>query len=278
MKREIVYINEFRVEIDYSVEENLKTFKEEVLNRLYTIHKEDSVNDLLFSGGMDSLFLLRSLQELGITPKLHSISFAKDYSDYDALLTIEQCKKFGLKIPEFFYMDSDKIINYIEFLTREKRIAYPALHGYYLDYYISHHENINFFCGMSCEYRTSNGFITLNPAPSFFKKINPGRLHGFECSETFLAFINNPIFKENYLNPNPMLPIIGENIWRMRDLIYSDCYPEIGIIDKRRPDDNHIKNRYIEVLNEINALYPEVRNIKPFRFNAKDYLNQKEQK
>jgi 3'-phosphoadenosine 5'-phosphosulfate sulfotransferase (PAPS reductase)/FAD synthetase len=61
MKTELVYINEFRVELDYSVEENLKSFKEEVLNRLYTIHKDCSVDALMFSGGMDSTLILASL-------------------------------------------------------------------------------------------------------------------------------------------------------------------------------------------------------------------------
>jgi hypothetical protein len=276
MKREIVYINEFRVEIDYSVEENLKSFKEEVLNRLYTIYKESSVNEILFSGGMDSIFILRSLQELGITPKVHTLSFAKDYTDYDSLIVKEQCKKFGVKEPEFFYMDKDQFFNHVNFLTNEKQVAYPALHCYYVDYYLSSMEQVNFFCGMACEYRTSNGNVIFNPAPTFMKKTNPGRLNGFECSETFLAFVNHPIFKENYLKPNPMIPGYGENIWRVRDLIYNDCYPEIGIIDKHRADDLYLKNPFhANFLPTIRLIYPETGNVKPYRFNAQEYFNRK---
>lgn len=94
MKHELVYINEYRITLDYSVEQDLRSFKEEVLNHLYTVHKEVGVDSIMFSGGMDSTFILRSLLELGITPRLHTLSFSKDQTDYDSLQAITQCKKF----------------------------------------------------------------------------------------------------------------------------------------------------------------------------------------
>jgi len=117
MKHELVYVNEYRMHLDYSVEAGIKSFKEEVLNRLGLIHKESSVNDLLFSGGMDSTFILRSLLELGINPQLHTFSFSKDQTDYGSLRVKEQCKKFGVKEPELFYIDKFELFKHVDILT-----------------------------------------------------------------------------------------------------------------------------------------------------------------
>jgi hypothetical protein len=129
---------------------------------------------------------------------------------------------------------------------------------------------------MSCEYRTSNGVITMNVAPPAIKRANPDRLYGFDSSKTFLAFVNNPIFKDNFLKENPMTESYGENIWRIRDLIYNDCYPEIGIITKKFPDDKHISSHFYEhKLPNIQRFHPVVFLMRPFKFNAEEYLKEK---
>jgi hypothetical protein len=276
MKHELVYINEYRLSLDYSVENSLKTFKEEVLDDLYATHKNFNVNDQMFSGGMDSTFILRSLLELGITPKLHTMSFSKDQTDYDSLRVKDQCKKFGVQEPEFFYMDKDKFSNHVKFLTYEKQIAYPSLHCYYVDYFLSEKENKSFFCGMSCEYRASNGVITMNVAPPIIKKLNPNKLYGFDSSRTFLSYINNEIFKNNFLKENPTIDVLGENIWWIRDLIYNDCYPEVGIINKHVPDDEYLANPFYEhMLPAIQPLYPVVFLTEPFYFDVKKYFSER---
>jgi hypothetical protein len=137
MKHELIYVNEYRISLDYSVEDSLKTFKEEVIDALNLVHKDFNVNDQMFSGGMDSTFILRSLLELGINPKLHTISFSKDQTDYDSLRAKDQCKKFGVQEPEFFYIDRDEFYKHVDFLTYGKGIAFPTLHCYFVDYFIS---------------------------------------------------------------------------------------------------------------------------------------------
>jgi hypothetical protein len=262
--------------LDYSVETSISSFKEEVLNRLNTIYKEAAVNDLLFSGGMDSTFLLRSLLELGITPQLHTFSFSKDQTDYGSLQVKDQCKKFGVKEPKFFYVDKYDFFKHVDILTFEKGIAYPTMHCYLVDYYLSLMDGKKFFCGMACEYRTSNGIVTMNVAPPAIKHFNPDRLYGFECSETFFAYVNNPIFKDNYLKENPKIEPYGENIWHIRDLIYSDCYPDMGIIPKKLHDDAYISVHYHEQkLPVILKMHPVIFMMQPYRFNAQEYLSKK---
>jgi hypothetical protein len=278
MKHELVYVNEYRVHLDYSVEDNLKTFKEEVLDVLNLAHKDFNVSDQMFSGGMDSTFILRSLLELGINPKLHTISFSKDQTDYDSLRVKDQCKRFGVPEPEFFYIDRDEFFNHVDFLTYEKGRAYPTLHCYYVDYFLSRTENKNksFFCGMSCEYRASNGFVTMNIPPPIIKQANPNRLYGFDSSRTFLSYVNNPIFKDNYLKENPTIDIYGEDLWWIRDLIYSNCYSEIDIIAKHVPDDIHLTTDFYQhKLPTIRNLHPIVFLTKPFVFDVKKYFSER---
>jgi hypothetical protein len=276
MKHELVYVNEYRLHLDYSVEEGLKPFKEEVLDTLNCVHKDFDIESQMFSGGMDSTFILRSLLELGLTPRLHTLSFAKDQTDYDSLRAKDQCKKFGIKEPEFFYIDKYDLFKHIDILTYEKKIAFPTLHCYYVDYFLSKMGEEKFFCGMSCEYRSSNGIVTMNVAPPVIKYFNPNRLYGFDSSKTFLSYVNDSIFKDNYLKENPIIEGYGENIWYIRDLIYNACYPEIEIITKKFPNDKHITPHFYEhKLPTIQRLHPIVFLMQPFKFNAEEYLKEK---
>jgi hypothetical protein len=277
MKHELVYVNEYRLHLDYSVEEGLKPFKEEVLDTLNCVHKDFDIESQMFSGGMDSTFILRSLLELGLTPRLHTLRLAKDQTDYESLREKDQCKKFGIKEPEFFYIDKYDLFKHIDILTYEKKIAFPTLHCYYVDYFLSKMGEEKFFCGMSCEYKTSKGFITMNVAPPAIKHFNPNRLYGFDSSKTFLSYVNNPIFKQNYLKENPIIDGYGENIWHIRDLIYKDCYSEIDAITKKSPDDSHISSDFCEhKLPNIKRFLPVIILMQPFKFNAEEYFKNKE--
>lgn len=279
MKKEFHYVNEYRVELDYSVEENLKSFKEEVLNQLYKHHKESSVDTLLFSGGMDSSLILRGLQELGINPKLYTLSHSKDGMDHAPLLARARCKQFGAKEPEVLHIDKDDLFKHIDNLTYKEGIAYPTTGAYTMDYALSKMGDIKLFCGMSCEYRCySDGIIKLHLGPPFLRATRPNRFYGFDSSETFLAFVNHPIFKANYLNPIPSIKPYGDNVWYIRDLIYSDAYPELGTPTKRDNDEMHILEHFNEVvLPKIKAMYPIPFLMKPWVFDAKEYHTKKEQ-
>jgi hypothetical protein len=279
MKHELVYVNEYRIHIDYSVEDSLKTFKEEVLDALNLAHKDFNVRNQMFSGGMDSTFILKSLLELGINPTLHTISFSKDQTDYDSLRAKDQCKKFGVQEPDFFYIDRNEFFKHVDFLTYEKCMAYPTIHCYFVDYFISRirMKDKKFFCGMSCEYRSSDGFVTMNVAPPIIKYANPDRLYGFDSSRTFLSYINNEIFKSNFLKENPTIDGYGKNLWWIRDLIYSNFYPEIGIITKTSAADKYISTDFfMHKLPTIRNLYPTIFSKKPFVFDVKKYFSEKD--
>ncbi len=272
----IITINEYKIIIDYSVEKDLKSFKEEVLNELYSIYKNQNVNDLLFSGGMDSTFILRSFLELGIKPNLHTLCFAEDASDYDSINAKQQCKKYGIKEPNFFFLDIKDIVEHINFLTFEKQVALPSLHGYYVDYFLSKMQEIKFFSGMSCEFRLlPNGIITMGIGPPLLKLKTPNRLYGFDTSRTILSYVNDSIFKDNYLKKQPQCPI-GENKWHIRNLIYNNCYSDISIIEKNLPGDKHISEffhkNFVPIIIEK---FPLMGLIKPFAFNVQEYFQNK---
>ena len=81
-------------------------------------------------------------------------------------------------------------------------------------------------------------------------------------------------YTDNFLKENQMTESYGENIWRIRDLIYSDCYPEIGIIPKKCPEDTHISTHFHEhKMPTIKRLHPAIFLMRPFYFNAKDYFS-----
>jgi hypothetical protein len=267
----------FHVDIDYSVENSLKSFKEEVLDCLYEKYKNKNIVNLMYSGGMDGTFILKSLLELGIKPELHTLSFSKDRSDYDSLLAINRSKKFGMNVSNFFYMDAKKIFKHLDFCTYEKKVAFPILNCYYVDYFLTENKDKNFFCGMSCEFRvcpSNNHNIILNGAAFRLKEHNPDRLHGFDNSRTFLSYVNNPVFKSNYLKKTDHY-LYGENLWYARDLIYNDCYKDIEIIDKTPPQDNYIIPHFYNIQHKIQKMYPEVFNVQPYIFDVKNYFENK---
>jgi len=276
MKHEIIVHNEYKIHLDYSVEKDLKSFKEEVLAELYSLYKNEGVVDLMFSGGMDGAFILRSLMELGVKPNLHTLSFSKDGSDYDSLQAKQRCKEFGFPEPNFFVMEKEDIINHITSCTFEYQKAYPTLHCYYVDYFLSKTKDTKFYCGMTCEYRLSGDIIKMQVAPQILKHDNPNRLYGFTTSRTFLSYVNDPVFKNNYLKEPPP-SLLGENLWHVRDLIYNNCYPDITIIQKNRPDDQDIANHFYNALHPlIKENYPLLFHINPFVFNVTEYFKRKQ--
>jgi len=271
MRHKIITVNEYVIDIDYSVEKDLKSFKEEVLNELYNLYRTHGINDLLFSGGMDSTFILRSLLELGIKPNLHSFIYCDDYDEFDIRNIRFRCKKYGLKEPEYFPIQPDKIFRHIEELA-EKNIVYPALHQYYMDYFIkSTTEKI--FTGLGSEYRLHDKCLNLYVPPILTKHNNPNRIFDFTSDRTFLSYVNNPILKNNYDKSNPICPL-GENIWHVRDLIYQDCFSDIDIIEKDIPGDRPIYDvfdeKYVSILQRQ---FPISFMIKKFIFNLEDYYN-----
>ncbi|CAB5222029.1 hypothetical protein UFOVP242_243 [uncultured Caudovirales phage] len=236
MIHNLISINKYEIKLDYTVKDSLKSFKEEVLDELYRVYKLNGDIPLLYSGGMDSTFILRSLQELGISPRIVSFSFTEDNSDFDCELVKAKCKKYDVRPPEFFYIDGNKIQEHVEYLVEERDIAYPMLHGFFMDYFLSVNKDEKYFTGMSGEFKLKSGKIVLPYGPLMVKQNNPDRLFCFTSDRTFLSYFKHKQFIANYKNPNPLMANGQEDQWYIRDLIYMDCYPDMEREIKNLPN------------------------------------------
>lgn len=250
--------NKFEMVVDYSVSKNLKSFKEEVLDELYFIHKTNGEMPILFSGGMDSTFILRSLQTLGINPKLITFSWSKDNSDFFCQLAIQKSKKYGTAPPEFFYMDEEKFINHTNYIETQKKIFYPMLHGYFMDYFLSTTHYDKFYCGMQAEYKLENGEIIMPGLPALVKKNNPDRIYCFTSDKVFLSYFKHPLFLENYEKNNyiPFYGTLALDKWYVRDLIYQDCYPDM---------EKEVKFPDTPAMDYINMAFQQWSRTRPYR-------------
>lgn len=278
MQHHIISINEYRIDLDLTVLNDLKPFKEEVLNELYNTHKLHGDVPVLFSGGMDSTFIVRSLIELGIKPKTVSFSFTPNNDDGECLLTLSKCKKYGLEPPEFFYIDHDKFYDHVEYLIDHKNIAYPMLHGFFMDYFLKNNKHSKFYSGISCEYKLKDGKVYMPPGPEMVKNNNPHQLLGFTTDRTFLSYFKHPEFVSNYKKPQKYFSTGMVDAWYVRDLVYMNCYPDIDRVPKDEPNPwrQHIKDPfYKHVLPYLIQKYPLIHNdsvaIKPCEFDL-DYL------
>lgn len=269
MLHKILTINEYVIDIDYSVEKVVKSFKEEVLDELYNLHRTHGINDLLFSGGMDSTFILRSLMELGIKPNLHAFVFCNNYDGYDIVQIKKRCEKYGFKEPNYFPIDPAPFFDHVNNLTHQNKV-FTALHQYYIDYFLNSNK-LKFFTGLGAEYRLENKHLTLGVPPIINKLNNPNRLFDFTSDKTFLAYVNDSILKDNYCKVNPDT-YYGENVWYIRDLIYQNCYSDIEIVEKKPPGDaelaNHFDDYYVPLLRER---FPIMFCIEKYRFDLEKY-------
>lgn len=280
MYRQIVNINKFDITIDYSVEGSLKSFKEEVLDHLYHNYKQNGNIPLLFSGGMDSTFILRSLLELGIKPNLFTMSFSKDYDNYDCNLVRRLCNKYGVKNPEFKYIEADSFIEHVQllfkhFISQGTKIAYPFPHMYIMSYILSLYPDLNFYTGMASEFKVFNKIIKLPYGPYLVQQNNPGRLFDFTSSRTFLSYLNHPKFLPNFKRP------IGPNSsdpFYERDQIYMDCYPDIDREIKHFPDDKYLIDKLEEHSTFIKENFPLTHVTEHFYFNVEEYFKQKKER
>lgn len=281
MIHQILNINEYKINIDYTVEKTLKPFKEEVLDHLYKLYRTNGELPLLFSGGMDSTFILRSLVELGIKPRTLSFSFTKEPDeDKDCVLVKSLCKKYGVPEPEFFFIEENSFFEYASYLIHEKNIGYPMLHGYYMNYLLDSIPHQQFSTGMGSEFKLKNNVITLPIGPQLVKQNNPYRLFDFASSQTFLSYINHEQFLLNYKIPLSELQEIDGRVdlWYIRDLIYSSCYSDIVIRKKSPPLDSHIAEIFYEkFMPIIRQNHPVMMATKPFTFNVEEYFNRKKE-
>jgi hypothetical protein len=273
--------NEFKIDIDFTVEQDLKTFKEEVMDYVYILHKTHGIRNLLFSGGNDSTFLLQVLLELGITPDLLTLSFDPTFNNKVCSRAKEVCKSLSLKEPEFFFTDYKKIYEHASYIINEKNIAYPMVHAFNIDYVLNVYKDIKFLSGMGSEFKFDGAQVRLPPGPWLVKQNNPGRLYDFTSSRTFLSYINHELFVANYTKPVKRINggLFGpKDEWYIRDLIYNDCYKKLNLPSKTTNDGG----RELKKLDEdIAVLFhdkiPDMMwgKIKPFYFDVIKYFNNK---
>jgi hypothetical protein len=276
--RHYIENGQYNIDIDYSVKKDLKSFKQEVLDYVYNLYEEHGNLPLLFSGGNDSTFILRTLIELGIKPDLHTIVFTRrtDTSFHERIRDV--CKAFSCKLPEFTYIDKNEIIKHAEYLIEEKNIGYPMGHGFNIDYFLNKYKDINFMSGMGSEFKCIMGVISLPPGPWIVKCHNPGRIFDFTSSRTFLSYVNNSIFKTEYTKPvftKPGLTSLHDKLY-IRDLIYNDCYEGLNLPPKASApiaDWDRSKMSNI-ILTKVRFKIPNMHwsNLKPFEFDVNKYF------
>jgi hypothetical protein len=267
----VVSKGEYKILVDYTVENNLKSFKEEVLNHLYDYYKSNNM-PLLFSGGMDSTFILRALVELGIKPEIITMSFSKKNNDYDCIRAKNLCQQYGVSQPEFIYYKKEAIFKHINELVYDRGIAYPMIHGFYMSYILKLFPQVQFLCGFGSEFKLINDNITIPYGPLLVKLNNPDRLFDFTTSRTFLSYLNHEQFYTNYKKILKLPLIERPDAYYVRNLIYQNCYPDIDIEEKKLPEDRYIsENFYLQIDPFIRQNFPQI-NTPSFLFSIEDYL------
>lgn len=270
----IYNIKKQEVELDYSVESDLKSFKEEVLDELS--RQRDLYGDipLFFSGGMDSTFILRSLLELGIKPRLVTFSFSEANDDYDSNLVKAICKKYNIDEPEFFYADVDKFIEFTRHIVCDKNITYPVFHGYFMHYALSCFPDQKFYSGMACEYKIYDNNIMMPYNPHLVKQYNKKRLLDYTTSRTFLSYINHEKFISNYKKEVPVEYEALASLY-IRDEIYLSCYPDMEREMKRFPDLSYIMDPFYRDINPLIKDKFMTTNTVKFNFDVDKYFERK---
>ena len=264
--------NQYRIDFNLNVKDILKPFKQEVLDEIYRLYRLYGNMPVLYSGGMDSTFIVRSLLELGIKPSTLTISFSKDHSDEECEMIKQKCKKFGIDRPEFFYIDEAGFFNHIDYLIDINK-PLPMLHGYFMDYLLTTFRYQKFFTGMSCEYKCLNGVVKMPPGPFMVMQNNPGQLYGFTTDKTFLSYFKHKLFIDNYKKIKEP-PITIRDMVHIRDLIYMDCYPDITKQEKSDVQDwkEYIRKPFLEkYAPAIKQKFPWVFDVKPCLLKA-DFL------
>lgn len=109
-----------------------KSFREEALaaNRSILDHYAGRTPSLLFSGGADSEFILRSFLELKVTPKVYIFRYEKDYNLYDVSYAVTICSMLGVKYNiidfnlEQFYQTQAERISEMAQIDRPRALPY----------------------------------------------------------------------------------------------------------------------------------------------------------
>jgi rhodanese-related sulfurtransferase len=261
-----VNTNRCDIDIDFSVENNLKSFKQEVLDHFYTLCKGKDVF-VIFSGGNDSRFVARSLIELGIKFNAGTYVHAADYSDYNNEVSTSFCKEW--KIPhEPIYLEETKFYAQVLDWSLNKNIVYVICNSYYMHWLMDRQRqngfNGVFLSGAGSEFKLINGKIPIPHNNEFIKFHNPD-WYNFTTSRTLLSYVRNPIFLEEYKNTKM-------NGFDVRDRIYKDAYPDTEFVEKTRGGDLHIEDWLTRNQKLVSFTNKERFIINGYEFKFEEYL------
>jgi hypothetical protein len=271
------HINQFNVEFDESVDESLKSFKEEVIDHILQVtNKKDVI--LLFSGGNDSRFVARTLMEINVPFRAITTCFKQDFTDYDSIVSQQFCLSNHIE-QERIYVNRRNFFEEVKHLALHKRMVYPALVCYYIQTVIEKERNAGFdgvfLTGCGSEFKIGSVYkvcddikLFLRHHPYILMENNLGVLYNFTTDRTFFSYIRNEHFIQNYKT--------SKDGFDIRDKIYQDCYPDLKLEKKTPAEDLYLQEYYddkiVPYLKHLNP-YPFITDY--YTFDLVDYYKRK---
>lgn len=255
MKHKLIHISEYKIEIDYSIEKNLKSFKEEMLDYLSEKCKTDKKIYLLLSGGMDSQMLAHCLRELDVDFEAVTYCFSPNFTDYDSILSTKIAKDFGIKQNKI-YLEKQSFFNHINNLAK-KEVVYQVLNNYYVDYAIHNNGDGIYISGAASEFKVEGNKIPI-PFNALLVHLNNQNFFNFTTERIFLSYINDEIFINEYMKHSDPLAV--------RDMIYTKYFPNIKKEKKTWPEDEYLREDFHNIAKKNLFL------INPLPFITKNYF------
>jgi len=270
MKYNFIHINKCDVEIDFSVESTLKSFKEEVLDHFERICKNKDVK-LILSGGGDSRFIARCLIELGIPFTACTYVHKKDLSDYDSLVSTSFCRQWKIK-HEPIYLDERLFAEFVMDISQNSKVVYRIQNPYMMHYMMKLQEERGFkgifLSGAGSEFKVVNGKMPLPWNNTLIEIYCPDKWFNFTTDRTLLSYVRHPIFLKEFKNTKE----IGFDI---RDRIYRECFPDTVFPKKNRGAHFHIEEWFWKNLPIITAANPLLVPTENFEWDFETYLIEK---
>jgi len=270
MKYNFIHINKCDVEIDFSVESTLKSFKEEVLDHFEQICKNKDVK-LILSGGGDSRFIARCLIELGIPFTACTYVHKKDLSDYDSLVSTSFCRQWKIK-HEPIYLDERLFSEFVMHRSQTNRVVHRVFNLYMMEYMMKLQQDKGFqgifLSGACSEYKVINGKMPITWQCRELIRNNSEKWFNFTTDRILLSYVRHPIFLKEFKTTK-------EKGFDIRDKIYKDCFPDTVFPKKNRGSHFHIEDWFNKKLPIITAANPMLCVTDLFEWDFEKYLIEK---
>lgn len=270
MKFNFIHINKCEVDIDFSVESTLKSFKEEVLDHFEQICKNKDVK-LILSGGSDSRFIARCLIELGIPFTACTYVHKKDLSDYDSLVSTSFCRQWKIN-HEPIYLNERLFAEFVMDRSQNAGVFHRIQNPYMMEYMMKLQEEKGFkgifLSGACSEYKVINGKMPLPWHCQALIKHNEGKWFNFTTDRILLSYVRHPIFLKEFKTTQ-------EKGFDIRDKIYQECFSDTVFPKKNRGAHFHIEDWFVKKLPIISGSNPALRVTEHFEWDFEKYLIEK---